>query len=78
MRTKIQKWGNSLGIRIPNVMIKELNLENDSEVEITEDSNKIIIRPVKKPLLKDLLAEIDETNIHDEIIMKSPFGKEIW
>lgn len=78
MRTKIQKWGNSLGIRIPHVMIRELNLEHNSEVEITEDYNKIIIRPVKKPLLKDLLEEIDETNIHNEIKIEGPTGKEIW
>lgn len=45
MRTTIQKWGISLGIRIPNLMAKDLKFESGSEVELVEEADRIIIRP---------------------------------
>ena len=78
MKATIQKWGNSLGIRIPKVMAKDLLLENGSEVELIKASDKIIIQPQKRPRLSDLLQEIDDNNIHDEVEMEGPYGKEVW
>ncbi|MBU0648483.1 AbrB/MazE/SpoVT family DNA-binding domain-containing protein [Patescibacteria group bacterium] len=78
MKTNIQKWGNSLGIRIPSTIVKELSLENGSEVEIVEDSNQIVIKPQGQPNLKDMIDAIDETNIHSEVDFGRPEGKEIW
>ena len=49
MKSKIQKWGNSDGIRIPSNILKSLNLSTNDIVEISEDGNKIIIyKSVKK------------------------------
>jgi antitoxin MazE len=48
MKTVIKKWGNSLGIRIPNLLIKELSLEDGSFVNIKRKGKKIIIKPIKK------------------------------
>lgn len=78
MRATIQKWGNSLGVRIPKVIAEDLMLENGSEVELFEESDKIIIQPKEKPQLRDLLLEITDENIHDEIHAEGPHGKEIW
>jgi antitoxin MazE len=78
MKTTIQKWGNSLGIRIPKMMAKGLMLEKGSEVDLIEESNKIIIQPRRKPRLEDLLKDINDTNIHDEIRIEGPHGKEAW
>lgn len=47
MHTVVQKWGNSLGIRIPSLYVKELNLKNGHSVEITEEDGKIVIVPLK-------------------------------
>jgi antitoxin MazE len=78
MKATIQKWGNSLGIRIPKVIADALNLQNGSEVELLEDSDKIIIQPQRRPMLDDLLAAINEDNLHGEINSGGPAGKELW
>ncbi len=78
MGGKIQKWGNSAGVRIPKTIIEKANLSLNSEVEIECRNQKIIICSKKKTLqLKDLLSQINKDNIHKEdIYIKA--GKEIW
>jgi antitoxin MazE len=66
MKATIQKWGNSLGIRIPSYMAKDLLLENGSSVEILEEDNRIIIQPKNSKKLQDILSEITDENIHGE------------
>ena len=78
MKATIQKWGNSLGVRIPKVMADDLKLQNGSEVELLEDSDQIIIQPHRKPKLDDLLSAINEDNLHGEVNSGDPAGKEIW
>ncbi|MDH5718794.1 MAG: AbrB/MazE/SpoVT family DNA-binding domain-containing protein [Spirochaetia bacterium] len=78
MDSVIQKWGNSLGIRIPNSIAKELNLENGSHVEIVDDDGKIIIFPQEKKNLKQKLEMINLENIHEEISTGPVIGKEEW
>jgi len=77
MEAKIQKWGNSLGIRIPNGIAKELLLKNGSIVDISENSNQIVIKPKKKKTLDDLLSLVTDENIHEEFDFGGPVGKEI-
>ncbi len=78
METKIQKWGNSLGIRIPMNIINDLSLKNGSTVDITENNEAIIIRPKKNYNLNELIEEISENNIHYEIDYGNVEGNEIW
>jgi antitoxin MazE len=80
MRTKIQKWGNSLALRIPKGYALHANLENNSEVEIHMDDKQIIIKPVKREIetLDELLAGVNTKNIHTEIKTGSAQGTEIW
>jgi antitoxin MazE len=77
MKTVIQKWGNSLGVRIPSIYVKEFNLKNGSSVEIAEDDGKIIIIPPKYTL-EDLLDRISSKNMHDPIETGPSVGKEEW
>ncbi|MDR3244215.1 MAG: AbrB/MazE/SpoVT family DNA-binding domain-containing protein [Elusimicrobiota bacterium] len=77
METVIKKWGNSLGIRIPNLIVKELSLKDGSSVNIEDINNEIVIKP-KRKTLDEMLDEINEHNIHEEIETGSPVGKEIW
>ena len=74
----IQKWGNSLGVRIPGSIAKELNLQNGSQVEIIDEDGKIVILPYKKKSLAEKLAMITDENLHEEISTGSPAGKEAW
>jgi antitoxin MazE len=76
MQATIQKWGNSLGIRIPSLIAKDLSLKNGSSVEILEEDNRIIIQASKKKTLKEILELVTEENIHTEQFSISA-GKEL-
>jgi antitoxin MazE len=78
MEAKIQKWGNSLGIRIPINIIKDLSLRNGSIVDIDEGIDTIVIRPKEKYNLDDMLNSINDANIHSEFNFGMAVGKEIW
>ena len=77
MMTKIQKWGNSLGIRIPNLYVKEFDLRNGSSVEIVEEEGKLVIKPGKLTL-EQLLSQVTEENIHEPWETGPSVGKEEW
>ena len=78
MMTKILKWGNSLGLRIPKSFAKELDIEPNSEVDITVKDGRLIIRPVPRPAydLVELLADVTQDNLHDEVEFGEPTGRE--
>lgn len=80
MLTKIQKWGNSLALRIPKTFALDANLENDSTVEISLVDGKIVVKPVSAPQwsLDELLAGINKNNIHHEVDSGEPVGNEVW
>lgn len=80
MRTKIQKWGNSLALRIPKGFAQHSNLENNSEVDIHLEDKQIVIKPVVRQTknLADLLAGVNKENIHNEVDTGSACGNEIW
>lgn len=77
MQTVVQKWGNSLGIRIPNLFVKDFDLHNGSTVDVSEENGKIVITP-KKLTLSALLSEITDENIPETIETGRSLGKEEW
>jgi len=78
MEAVVKKWGNSLGIRIPNLIVRELSLKDGSCVDINDKDKVITIRPVEKLKLSEMLDRINEQNLHNEIETGGPVGKEIW
>ena len=80
MNTKVQKWGNSLGIRIPISITKSLNIKANTSIQIKIEGDKIIMQPVKNIEydLKELIGQINESNRHDEQEWGNPVGNEIW
>lgn len=75
--TTVQKWGGSLGVRIPSNIAKRFNINDGSQVEIKEIDGVIVIEPIRETLsLNDLVAQIDEDNRH-EAIEWVPKGKEM-
>ena len=76
MQATIQKWGNSLGIRIPSFIAKDLALKNGSSVEILEEDDRIIIQASKKKSLKEIMELVTDENIHSEQF-SVPAGKEL-
>lgn len=77
MQTVVQKWGNSLGIRIPSLYVKELNLKRGNRVEITEENGKIVIVPGRRNL-DEMLAEITENTRHSPVETGKSVGNEEW
>ena len=78
MSAKIQKWGNSLGVRIPKSVIEKLNLTENSEVEVEHKNGTIIIFPAKKKFSIDsLVSQITKENLHQEEDQKVQ-GNEVW
>ncbi len=80
MKARVQKWGNSLGIRIPKVLAQEVSLHVDAEVEMTGTEGRIVIVPVRNrhPTLRQLLSLVAEDNLHGEIGAGGSLGKEDW
>lgn len=80
MLTKVQKWGNSLALRIPKAFALDAQLENDSLVEISFVKGQIIVTPIPAPswTLDELLAGITEDNLHSEIDTGFAVGNEVW
>lgn len=80
MKTRVQKWGNSLALRIPKSFATEVGLEHDSSVEVSLVDRKLVIMPTPKArlTLKQLLAQITEENLHHEVDTGPPMGKEVW
>ena len=76
MEAVIKKWGNSLGVRIPNHLVRELALKDGSFVDISDKGKTIIIKPVQKNSLSAMLKNISEQNLHKEIDFGDPVGKE--
>ncbi len=77
MQTVVQKWGNSLGIRIPSLYVKEFNLKNGNFVEITEEDGKIVIIPPRKKL-SEMLSRVTKENLHSPIETGASVGNEEW
>ncbi len=80
MKSTVQKWGNSLAIRIPKSFAKEINLSQGAEIDLVLFDNKIQIKPIKKKklALDDLLCQVTEENIHKVVDTGTAVGKEIW
>ena len=80
MRTKVQKWGNSLAVRIPKPFAEEVGLEADTAVEVSlEDGRLVIARPVTISVsLKELLEGVTPENLHQEIDTGPAVGDEAW
>ena len=78
METRTQRWGNSLGVRIPKAFADELGLQPDSVVELTLEDGSLRLRPLTGPryALADLLAAITDDNRHDETAWGADSGRE--
>lgn len=79
MHTKIQKWGNSLGLRIPSSFADEVSVRAGSTVDLSLDEGNLVVRPVETQYeLSDLLDAVTDDNLHREFDVGTPKGREIW
>ncbi len=80
MRTRVQKWGNSLALRIPKTFATEVGLADDTLVEVTLVDGTLVIAPLPASAvtLESLLAGITDDNLHGETETGAVTGNEAW
>ena len=81
MQVALNKWGNSVGLRIPNSILHELGIGCGNKLEIKVENGKVVMEPIedKKDRLAELLKAIkpDNDNLHSEAITGVAMGNEI-
>jgi len=80
MEARLQKWGNSDGIRIPSNILKSLNLKTNDKVDLKYENDKIIITKPKKVKisLEERFVEYKGKNLAKDFVWDDAAGKEIW
>lgn len=80
VETRIQKWGNSLGLRIPKSFAEEARVEAGSAVDISVVDGDFVVRPLRRRTydIRSLVKAIDPENMHEAIETGPPVGRETW
>jgi antitoxin MazE len=82
MVTKIQKWGNSQGLRVTKEILHEAQLGVGDEVNVEVRKGRIIVEPVskrrRKYTLEELIAQMPKNTRSEEVDWGQPVGKEVW
>lgn len=80
MVASVAKWGNSLAIRIPQNLAKEISLTEGTEVNLAVVDGTIVIKPKvrKRYSLNELLEAIAPENLHAEVDTGIAVGNEVW
>ncbi len=79
MQTQIGKWGNSLAVRIPGILAKDLNLREGLDLEVAVVDGALVLRPPKPHYsLEELVQGITPENVHGETDWGPAVGREAW
>jgi len=82
MVTKVQKWGNSQGLRLAKRILEEARIAVGDFVDVTTRDGVIIIAPVRrvrgKYSLQKLLSRIPKNYKAGEVDWGKPIGREVW
>ncbi len=79
MRTSVQKWGNSLAVRIPKAFASDLGFDQDVEVDLSMEEGALVVRPARRERydLDSLLSQVTDDNIHEAVDWGDPIGQEL-
>jgi antitoxin MazE len=79
MRTRVQKWGNSLAVRIPKPFADGAGLRQSTEVDVSLEKGEVRLVPVRQRWrLDQLLSRVTKRNVHDEVESGPVAGREAW
>ncbi len=82
MLSKIQKWGNSQGLRLTKVLLQKAQINVGDEVNVSVQNGRIIVEPATKVRgrydLKELVSKIPQEYQAEELDWGEPVGKEEW
>jgi len=76
MRATVSRWGNSLGLRIPRGIAEDAGLAEGSLLDLRVENGRLIAEPVVVEDLESLLAKVTPKNVHRELLVDSPRGRE--
>lgn len=78
MTTTAQKWGGSIGVRIPHHLAKKYGIADGTKIQVSDDGTKISLNTIKdKPTLEELVKKCTPENSHDDIDFGGPVGREL-
>ncbi len=82
MVTKVQKWGNSQGLRLAKQVLEDARISVGDDVDVTARDGVIVIAPVRrirgKQSLQELVSRIPKNYETREIDWGKPVGREAW
>ena len=80
MVATVAKWGNSLAVRSPQHVVKEIQLTEGAEVDLVVIDGNLVIRPRprRRYSLDELIAAITPENLHSEVESGAAVGNEVW
>lgn len=80
MVATVARWGNSLAVRIPQHIVKEIQLIEGAEVDLVVIDGNLVIkpRPRRRYSLEELVAAITPENLHSEVGSGVAVGNEAW
>ena len=82
MVTRIQRWGNSQGLRLAKQVLEDACISVGDDVDVTARDGMIIIAPVRrvrgKQSLQELVSRITRNYKTREIDWGEPVGREVW
>jgi len=82
MVTKIQKWGNSQGLRLARQVLEDAQISVGDEVDVRVHDGVIVIAPARlirgKQGLQELVSRIPKDYKPEEIDWGKPVGREVW
>jgi len=80
VRSKVQRWGNSLAVRIPKAFAEEVGLKDDGPIEMRLFKGGLLLEPssVWAPSLDEMLEGVTESNLHGEVDTGPARGSEVW
>jgi antitoxin MazE len=80
MHVRVQKWGNSLAVRIPKPLAEDAEVKKGTVLNLAVSEGKVVATPVQKRKLslKQLLEKVNKKNLHGEIDFGPSMGRETW
>jgi antitoxin MazE len=80
MQTRVQKWGNSLGVRIPRGLAEQIGLGAGTEVSLSAKDGQLLVKPElpTRLSLDELMAGVSDKNLHSSVDTGLAVGAEIF
>lgn len=78
MRVRVQKWGNSLALRIPKPFAGDAGVSEGTQLDLAVSEGRLVATPLRRrrPSLRRLLSRVTPSNLHREVDAGPPIGRE--